>query len=153
MGGLGDISSVQWVVVWHVLQVVVLQRHHKGDEGLGRNIECLQQVSFLWGKEWEGKDKQKYVPRYCRRYDSVKINHILYLHQVVLKGMVVAYYYYTHHKDCVGNSSEGLSVGQFSDPVYVNAPLVNVLQNLECETNKLHICTCSYASCDTVCHS
>lgn len=37
----------------------------------------------------------------------------------------------THHENCVGNSGEGLSVGQFSDPVHINAPLVNIIQNLK----------------------
>lgn len=49
--GLCDISSVQRVVVWHVFYVVVLQCHHEGDEGLGRNIERLQQISFLCGRK------------------------------------------------------------------------------------------------------
>ena len=51
MGGLGDVGGVQRVVVRHVLQVVVLQCHHESDEGLGRNIERLKQVSLLGGKK------------------------------------------------------------------------------------------------------
>ena len=34
-------------MVWHVLQVVVLQRHQEVDEHVAGNLELLRQVAFL----------------------------------------------------------------------------------------------------------
>ena len=47
MGGLGHVCRVEAVVIGHVGVVVVLQSHHVGDEGVGRDAERLQQIPFL----------------------------------------------------------------------------------------------------------
>lgn len=47
VGGLCDIGSVQAVVVGHVGMVVVLQRHHVGDERLHGDLERLEQIPLL----------------------------------------------------------------------------------------------------------
>lgn len=45
--GLGDVGSVQTVVVRHVGVVVVLQGQHERHKGVGRNLERPHQVSLL----------------------------------------------------------------------------------------------------------
>ena len=49
VGGLGHIGRVQAVVEGIVLDVVVLQGHHEGDEGLGRYGQRFEQVTRLEG--------------------------------------------------------------------------------------------------------
>lgn len=45
--GLGDVGSVETVVVRHVSMVMVLQGHHVRDEGVDRDTKRLQQLSLL----------------------------------------------------------------------------------------------------------
>ena len=47
MGGLGDISSMEAVVVGHIGVIVVLQGHHVGDKRIHRDPKGLQKVSLL----------------------------------------------------------------------------------------------------------
>lgn len=47
VGGLDHVCSVDVVVVGHVCVVVVLQRHHEGDERVRGDLEGLQQLSLL----------------------------------------------------------------------------------------------------------
>lgn len=47
MSGLYHVGSMDVVVVSHVSVVVVLQGHHEGDEGVGWDLEVLQQLSLL----------------------------------------------------------------------------------------------------------
>ena len=52
--GLHHVGSVDVVVVGHVCVVVVLQRHHEGDEGVRWDLKRLEQVSLLK----RGRDKE-----------------------------------------------------------------------------------------------
>ena len=47
MGGLGDIGSVQTVVVGHVGAVVILKLRQVGDEDQGGDTELSHQVPLL----------------------------------------------------------------------------------------------------------
>lgn len=47
VGGLDHVCSVDVVVVGHVCVVMVLQRHHEGDEGVRWDLEGLQQLTLL----------------------------------------------------------------------------------------------------------
>ena len=47
MARLGDVGCMQVVVVLDLLQVVVLQGHQEAEQGGGRDMEGVQQVSLL----------------------------------------------------------------------------------------------------------
>ena len=47
MRRLSNVSRVKPVMVGHVKMIVILQRHHIGDERIGWNLERLQEVSLL----------------------------------------------------------------------------------------------------------
>ena len=51
MAGLGDVGCMQVVVVLDLLQVVVLQGHQEAEQGGGRDLEGVQQVSLLQDPE------------------------------------------------------------------------------------------------------
>ena len=48
MNGLRDVSSMHSIVIVGVHAVMPLDVHQVRDEGLGRDVELAQQVSFLW---------------------------------------------------------------------------------------------------------
>ena len=45
--GLSDVSSVEVVVIWHVLQVVVLQGQQEPHEGQLAHLESLEEAALL----------------------------------------------------------------------------------------------------------
>lgn len=47
MCGLDHVGSMDVVVVGYVCVVVIFQGHHKGDEGVGGDLEGLQQLTLL----------------------------------------------------------------------------------------------------------
>lgn len=49
MGGLGHVGRVQAIVEGIVLDVVILEGHHKGDKGLGRYGQRFKQIPALEG--------------------------------------------------------------------------------------------------------
>lgn len=51
MCGLGDICSMEAVVVRYVSMVMVLQGHHVSDKGVDRDTKRLQQLSLLRKEE------------------------------------------------------------------------------------------------------
>lgn len=53
MCGLGDICSMEAVVVRYVSMVMVLQGHHVSDKGVDWDTKCLQQLSLLRRSETE----------------------------------------------------------------------------------------------------
>lgn len=53
MCGLGDICSMEAVVVRYVSMVMVLQGHHVSDKGVNWDTKCLQQLSLLRRSETE----------------------------------------------------------------------------------------------------
>lgn len=55
MCGLGDICSMEAVVVRYVSMVMVLQGHHVSDKGVDWDTKCLQQLSLLRRSETKEK--------------------------------------------------------------------------------------------------
>ena len=51
MGGLRDVSGVDAVVIWNILEVVVLQGPQKVHKHLARYLEGFYQVSLLQPKK------------------------------------------------------------------------------------------------------
>ena len=51
VGGLRDVSGVDAVVIWNILEVVVLQGPQKVHKHLARDLEGFYQVSLLQPKK------------------------------------------------------------------------------------------------------
>lgn len=54
MRGLGDVGGVKTVVERIILDVVILESHHEGDESLRRYHDDLEQVPLAEGRVGDG---------------------------------------------------------------------------------------------------
>lgn len=126
MCGLGDICSMEAIVVRYVSMVMVLQGHHIRDKSVSGDTKCLQELALL-GRDKGSSNKQVHTSK----DKGVRGN---------LQGFLLFYFFTLYLEDGVHDAAEGSVVGELCYSEYVKTPLVQILQflvnkhrNIKCE--------------------
>lgn len=121
--GLGDICSMEAVVIRYVSMVMVLQGHHVSYKGVDRDTKRLQQLSLLRRRRRE--ERSHNFTHTTRRTSCTST-----ANTQTLQVTTILQKTHTYLEDGIHDAAEGSVVGELCYSEYVKAPLVQILQLL-----------------------